>query len=248
MTAKLQWLCALLLLPTWAGAAVVVTYRGDAPNTFNLDFPFLTDTNFDINADGTADFRFIGDYFVAAMRTYGGNRFISVLAIPPDQGGDVIPVTAGSILGADTSLLAGVWHRGTDNVNRPELGSGYSLNFGPYPMQFADAFIGVEFTAADGIHYGWIQYTGYSHPENGLPALPVPGGLINSWGWETQAGVPIIAGAVPEPSTAALLGGGTALILKRNANARKQNKSAAANRWGLSVFIAWFRSKVQRVW
>ena len=205
MISKLRWLWALLLLPAWAGAAVVVTYRGDAPNTFTFDPPFITDTDFDVNADGVADFRFVGDYLVTAMQSYGGNRFISVLAVPPDTGGYLVPVLAGSILGVDTSFLAGDWHRYTDN-SHPVLGTGYGLNFGPSPMQFADAYIGVEFAAADGVHYGWIQFTGYSHPVNGLPAMPVPGGVINSWAWETQLGVSIVAGAIPEPGTALLTG------------------------------------------
>ncbi len=247
MTAKLHWLWALLLLPRWAGAAVVVTYRGDAPNTFTFDPPFITDTEFDVNADGGADFRFVGDYLVTAMQSYGGNRFISVLAVAPDLGGSIVPVTIGNIIGADISFLGGAWHRHTDNSNNPSLATGYGLSTGPSPMQFADAYIGVEFAAADGLHYGWIQFTGYSHPTNGLPFMPVPGGVINSWAWETQPRVPIIAGAIPEPSTAAYIGGSAFLIWQRNANTRKQNKSAAANRWGLRVFIAWCNSKVQRV-
>ena len=235
MTAKLHWFWALLLLPTRAEAAGVVTHRGNAPNTFNLEFPFITDVLFDINTDGTDDFRFTGDYFVAAMRSLGDSRFISVLAVPPDSGGYIVPVTVGSILGADTSFLTGNWHRYTDNSNNPALAGGYGLNDGPSPMQDADAYIGVEFLAADGIHYGWIQYTGYSHPENGLPAMLVPGGVINSWAWETQSGVPIVAGAIPEPGTAAYIGGSAILLWQRNANTRKQNKALQRTPRGLVV-------------
>ncbi len=238
MTAKLHWLWTLLLLPTWAEAAVVVTYRGDAPNTFTFDPPFITDTDFDVNADGIADYRFVGDFLVAAMQSYGDNRFISVLSTPPNRGGNLVPVHAGSIIGADTSLLVGEWHRHTDNLSNPLLGTGYGLGNGPSPMQFADAYIGVEFATANGIHYGWIQYTGYSHPVNGLPAMPVPGGVINSWAWETQPGVPIIAGAIPEPSTVAYIGGSTFLLWQRNANTRKQNKALlpTPRGWLVSTF------------
>ena len=231
MNTMLQWLWALLLLPTWAGAAVVVTYRGNAPNTFTFDPPFITDTDFDVNGDGVQDFRFVGDFLVNAMQSYGGNRFIGVLAFFPDLGGSVVPVTAGSIVGSDTSFLAGDWHLHTDNGG----GSGYGLGSGPSPMQFADAYIGVEFTAADGLHYGWIQYTGYSHPENGLPAMPVPGGVINSWAWESQPGAPIIAGAIPEPGTAALIGGSSLLLWQRNATNRKENKALQRTARGLFV-------------
>lgn len=220
MIAKLHWLWALLLLPGWAGAAVVVTYRGDAPNTFNLEFPWITDSQFDINADGIDDLRFTGDYFVSALQSHGTNRFISTLSIPPDLGGDVAPVQLGSIIGADTALLAGDWHKHTDNGG----GSGFGLNFGSNSMQYADAYIGVEFTLADGVHYGWIQYVGFSNPKTGI-LHTVYGGYIDSWAWETQSGVPIIAGAIPEPSTAAYIGGSAFLIWQRNAHTRKQNKA-----------------------
>jgi hypothetical protein len=220
MTAKLHWLWILLLLPMWAEAAVVVTYRGDAPNVFSY-IPLPSEpVDFDINLDGIWDYRFSRGNFVVALESHGANRFISTLSIPPDLGGDVTPVPLGSIIGADTSLLSGDWHRHMDNGG----GSGFGLNSGPNPMQYADAYIGVEFMLTDGIHYGWIQYIGFSHPEKGVP-FPLLGGFIDSWAWETQPGVAIIAGAIPEPSTAAYLGVGTALILKRNGNNRKQNKT-----------------------
>lgn len=208
----------------------MITYRGEAANTFPYGFPFLADTDFDINGDGVQDYRFLGDPFVAAVQSYGGNRFISVQALFPDLGGSVVPVTAESIIGADTSFLSGDWHSHTDNGG----GSGYGLGSGPSPMQFADAYIGVEFMASDGIHYGWIQYVGFSHPEKGL-IFPVPGGFIDSWGWETQPGVPIIAGAIPEPSTAAYLGGSAYLLWQRNAHTRRENKALQRTPRGLFV-------------
>lgn len=189
------------LLALRGRAAVIVTYRGDTPNTFDY-LPLPSDVNFDVNSDGISDFRFLSDsYFVAAIQSYGSNRFISTLSVPPDLGGDAYPVESGSIIGSDTSSLSGDWHRHTDNGG----GSGFGLNFGSNSLQFADAYIGVEFMAADGIHYGWIQYVGYSHPEKGLGHY-LPGGFIDSWAWETRPGVPIVAGAIPEPSAVVLLG------------------------------------------
>lgn len=193
-----------LLLSLPAGAAVVVTYRGDAPNTFGF-LPLPSDADFDVNADGVSDYRFHTDgSFVAAVISYGTNRYISVLSTGDDQGGNLVPVSVGSVIGSNTSSLSGDWHRQTDNVIIPSLSTGYSLTSGPTPMQFSDGYIGVEFAAADGIHYGWIQYIGYSHPEKGI-GYPLLGGFIDSWAWETQPGVPIVAGAIPEPSTIVLV-------------------------------------------
>jgi hypothetical protein len=157
--------------------------------------------DFDLNSDGISDFRFLSDgSFVAAIQSYGTNRFISTLASGLDIGGSVTAISAGSIIASDTSLLVGSWHIHTDNGG----GSMFDLNFGPMSLQVSDAFIGVEFAAADGIHYGWIQYVGYSHPEKGL-GYYLPGGFIDSWAWETRPGVSIVAGAIPEPSTMTLV-------------------------------------------
>ena len=193
----------LALLPlAQAGAAIVVTYRGDSPNVFGPlnSRPFATD--FDINGDGTADFHFHRGSFTAAMQGYDGNRFISVLTTPPDRGGYIVPIQAGSLIGPDLASLSGNWHHYTDNSSNPALSSGFGLG----PMQHVDAYIGVEFKILDEIHYGWINYSGFDHPDNG-PFLPFPGGFINGWAWETEAGMPIVAGQVPEPATAALLAG-----------------------------------------
>jgi hypothetical protein len=213
----------LALLPlAQAGAQIVVTYRGDAPNAFKLpggtDPGVSTDTAFDVNGDDIADFRFISDgHFVAAMQGYNGNRFISVLSTGWDVGGNVVPVEAGSLIGPDTTSLSGNWHHHTDN--------GGGTHFGLLgPMQFADAYIGAEFKVLDEIHYGWIHYIGFSHPEKGL-VFPVPGGFINSWAYNSIPGEPIHAGEVPEPTTVALFAGisalGAAVILRRKWRVRQ---------------------------
>ncbi len=199
----------LLLTHNWARAAILVTYRGDAPNSFGWGAQ-PTETGFDINNDSVLDFTFFGDYFVAGIQSYGINRFVCTLATGMDIGGSVTALLSGSIIGLDTALLAGSWHIHTDKGG----GSMFDLNFGPNSLQFADAYIGVEFSAADGIHYGWIQYIGYSHPEKGL-GRNLPGGFIDSWAWETRPGVPIIAGAVPEPSAALLLVAASLTLFRR---------------------------------
>lgn len=205
-------LLALLLLISPVHAAVLVTYRGDAPNTFNIEFPYLftTDARFDINSDGIADYRFISDPdFIAAIESINNNRFISTLSSGFDFGGHVSPVDLHSIIGANAALLYGDWHISTDN-----RGSMFDLNVGVQSLQYLDTYIGVEFAAADGIHYGWIQYTGFSHPEKGIVG-GIPGGFINSWAYESQPGVGILAGQVPEASSLILVGVATAFCMAR---------------------------------
>ena len=124
----------------------------------------------------------------------------------------VVPVSVGAEIGPSSSFpyldpffpgfgaLPGAWHSGGESADP----AGFLLGYGTSGfMQYSNAYIGVEFMAADGIHYGWIQYQGFSvaYPF----AINVPGGWVNSWGWETTPGVPIIAGSVPEPGRLLLL-------------------------------------------
>lgn len=215
-------LASLLLLFGNAGAAVIVTYRSEAPNLFNLEFPYLTDTHFDINADGISDFRFIGGHFVAALQAFGTNQFISMLSTGSDLGGELVSISAGSIIGGNTVSLPGDWHHHTDNRGA----SGFNLS----TVQYADGYLGVSFQAADGIHYGWIKYTGLgvakfgSYDEDGnligyTEGLNIPGGLIDSWAFESEPGKAIVAGVVPEPAASLLAEIGFATVLLR----RKRN-------------------------
>ena len=67
--------------------------------------------------------------------------------------------------------------------------------------------MGVAFEIDAAIHYGWIDL--FVAPDN-------PYAEIYGWGYETQPGVSIYAGAVPEPATSALLlSGGLLLALRR---------------------------------
>jgi hypothetical protein len=214
-----------LLLLSEASGGVVATFRGNAPNVYGVSG---TPTNepFDVNADGIGDFYFTGGGFVTTFKANGSNRFIGMLSTLPDLGGNVDPVYRGDILGADTSSLIGSWHRHTDNRGM----SGFSLGDGRRPLQAENAYIGVEFMAADGIHYGWIQYQGYSHPDTlfdtaiGLfhPPAGALGGLVNSWAYETEPGKPIIVGAVPEPSYSILFVMGLSTLLTKRRRQGRQ--------------------------
>lgn len=66
--------------------------------------------------------------------------------------------------------------------------------------------MGVEFQRTDQTHYGWMLLQISSDAAIGQ---------IESWAWETRPGVPILAGAVPEPSTWVLLSIGVVLLAWR---------------------------------
>jgi hypothetical protein len=65
-----------------------------------------------------------------------------------------------------------------------------------------ERYAGVSFDPGDGVHYGWIGVL------NGAPSE------VFAWGYESDAGVPIPAGA-PEPGSLALLAMGAGAALRR---------------------------------
>ena len=215
-----------------AAAAVVVTYRGSSPNPFSPNNNFAN-VPFDINADGTADFLFTSNLFFASFDTLGTNRVAAFIDPTEFYVHQVIPVSFGAEIGPGSAFpyvdpvfpgfgdLPGAWHSG-DEIAYP---AGFLLGYDTSGfMQYSNAYIGVEFMAADGIHYGWIQYQGFSVA---FPfAINVPGGWVNSWGYETQPNTPLFAGQVPELSRAVfLLLGITSLFFRR------RRVKGGTNRW-----------------
>jgi hypothetical protein len=69
--------------------------------------------------------------------------------------------------------------------------------------------MGVRFNDVDGYHYGWISVV-----RNGLDLDAF------AWGYETEPGVPIIAG-IPAPGTLAALAFGA--VVTRRARKRKDD-------------------------
>ncbi len=71
----------------------------------------------------------------------------------------------------------------------------YYEGYGSQLPEGVPTYLGVYFPVDDGTHYGWIGVVRQNTLE--LDAF--------AWGYETEAGVPIAAGAVPEPGTLSLL-------------------------------------------
>jgi hypothetical protein len=76
------------------------------------------------------------------------------------------------------------------------------------------AYAGVEFRIGEDVHYGWIRINNFAN---------VNAGSVLDWAYETRPGVPILAGAVPEPYALALLVGGGVLMVwfRRKRNERR---------------------------
>jgi hypothetical protein len=73
---------------------------------------------------------------------------------------------------------------------------------GHFTMADGEQFIGVQFALADGTHFGWIEFQTTDQTSGEMA------GLIDGYAYESEVGVGI--GAVPEPSSLALLAAGAA--------------------------------------
>jgi hypothetical protein len=153
-------------------------------NTYNVQF------NVDLDGNGFADVWFIrSSLTTSGLKAFSGGN-VRVMALHSE--GTTYDARAHS-LGSWIGENAQAPYAWTTNSSGYYLASNLILagdqvfQFGFFPGR--DAFVGVELTLPDGVHYGFIQVR--------VPELSSIG-YLKSYGFETQPGVPILAGA-PEP-------------------------------------------------
>ena len=185
----------------------------------------------DLNGDGQAEVRFYSasepgaGYFGTAASGVATARLLVTPQGPFDIGSYLVGLTDRYSIGGplpDSMLWAAA-----DAPN----GYGGAIVLGAWlPQGLGDpimpdghfygttAFAGIQFQIGSDWHNGWMRIRGGTYED----ALAPPGWILD-WAYETRAGVPILAGAVPEPSTWALLVGGGVLMVwfRRTRNERR---------------------------
>ena len=203
-----------LLWPLSAATAVVVITALPAPLEIYDDLNGRFDP-VDVNDDGMIDFVFASVSSGTVMQTPNANRGVIRLDPPPNIGGPPVPLHPGYLIGISLapSAFGDLYWDGSDLTIVQVLSTGSGSAF---PETGLRALIGLEFVSALGTHYGYFDmFAGKGYA----------GITLFGWAYESQPGVPIQAAFVPEPSTAAYLGAGTALIWKRNRHTWKQDKA-----------------------
>lgn len=185
----------------------------------------------DLNDDGHAEVHFFSasepgaGYFGTAASGNAPTRLLVTPQGPYDLGSYLVGLSDGFVIGG--SLAPSILWAGADAPNAygraivvgswlpqglgdPVLPDGYFYD--------TTAYAGVQFQIGSDWHYGWIRIRGGTYED----ALAPPGWILD-WAYETRPGVPILAGAVPEPSTCALLIGGGVLLVwfRRKRNGRR---------------------------
>ncbi len=210
---------ALVLASAWLG----VGQPGRAQGTIAYSQPanpiVLRDEFFgqfyplDLDGDQQVDITFGYDFHFVGVRADGDSRILLALSPPPNIGGPVAPLPAGFPIGPDSGTGGLAWASRSAFDPFEVLAQCFNTGCGgAFPGQ--QAYMGIEFQRASGTHYGWVSLYVDSF---------APVAVIDSWAWEMRPGVPILAGAVPEPSTFALLVAGGVLMMwfRRNGNAER---------------------------
>ncbi len=167
-----------------------------------------TELEMDLNNDGIVDFRFIGTAAIAAGFQLEPKNANKVLGYPDSNnlltGYRARRLTAGTDIATAAQAPLG-WHGYQPNPRLSVTGL-YLLacqgffqcagDFRPTTGFGTEGYVGIQFFAADGLHYGWIRVLGGFEND----------GTILDYAYNTVPGQSISAGAVPEPSTWALLG------------------------------------------
>ncbi len=193
--ALLAGFAAAWLGATQPGSAqgTVAYYRPDTPIAmFTRGLPLLYALN--IDGDGTPELTFTYSFQFLGVRSEQSSRLLLWISPPPNIGGPIAPLSAGFDIGPNSGAGSLQWF-GDDFdvfdtlVHCVDTGCG-----GLFRGQHA--YMGLEFQRAGSTHYGWVLL---------YVASDYPAGQIEAWAWETRPGEAILAGAVPEPSTWALL-------------------------------------------
>lgn len=168
--------------------------------------------NIDVDGDGQRDFYAAdtGGGNGLTLVPIGANQILATREIPPELGRKILEITRGDDI--DSTPILGAYIGIEESYGFGDTGGSfiyYCNGRGPVgePPECAFSFNPWD---EDGVSYFGFRMWKNSQPYYGWLAvsLPIYGPshdiYLNGWAYETEPGVGIIAGQIPEPSTALL--------------------------------------------
>ncbi|MDB6136791.1 MAG: motif protein [Verrucomicrobiales bacterium] len=150
----------------------------------------------DLNSDGIADLTFqTGRSDLVCFSTVSGG-IAGIPTVPPNQNHFAAAFLSGEILGISfptESLYR--WNEGYSGLLSCRDAGCLGL------WEDKTAYLGVQFSSAVGIHYGWVEVFVFGNTSTGS---------ILSFAYESEPRVPIVAGVIPESSSFVLAAAGLA--------------------------------------
>ncbi len=144
---------------------------------------------------------------LSAGSGFGASK--GVLTTPGSEGPLAVPLSYGATIDgtSGTYTTDGYYYvssRGATDPNDP-----YVLEWFNYESNFTpeeSTYVGMKFLIGGQVHYGWVEVllTG-TEPVIGTPAGGNLTANVLAWGYETEPGMPAVAG-VPAPASGALIG------------------------------------------
>jgi hypothetical protein len=180
--------------------AVAYTALANIP-VFQGDL-FPATERLDLNSDGAWDIEFYAHDDTFRISINPKVEVLAVPAVPPNLGGFIDPLTDGFIIEASSTSGSSTWLSDSAAFYSCALfgESLVCLGFWGNGVEH----LGFRIEEDDGFHYGYVTVDS--------PFLGIHGGFIQGFGYESSAGVPIRAGAIPEASTSALFVGGLIFV------------------------------------
>lgn len=208
-----RWLGLLLLLvlPSAAWAQGTIVHRQLSTPNPDPNFPWDAQGlrllsgfdpifyQMDMNGDGSPEYTFssanasLGGFSIQGAT---GNAVLSYLSL---NAAFVVPLDSLSPIRADPGGFDWTRHGSRSEGMVPDSTFTACVNIGciGFFTGVESAYAGLQFQIDGQTHYGWVRA--------GAPIAGLNGGWIYEYAYETRPGEAILAGAVPEPSTWALL-------------------------------------------
>jgi hypothetical protein len=195
-------------------ASAEVIYSGPVNLSIYSSTPLETPGYFDLTGDSVNDYKFLFSANNASKPTLTSaagdfSRLVLVdLNGTTDAGSNGFPVTPAGVTIDAAYLNGGSYWEGWfyNNYDNQVSGDWYSDGFG------ATGYVGLAVPGDLGINYGWAQMN-FDPFLNALTLI--------DFAYETTPNTGIVTGAVPEPSSIALMATGAAGLLALRARRRK---------------------------